>query len=727
MVKKGKKKFNVRRGTVVDYRDIVACLDEEECYSEKDHEEEDCFHLDGREIIFCNIFENIVAASNNPFEEFTYVTSEDEKDSKISAAEECEDLRYTTTNRKAITINDFLFAAQKKKQDWKSSKNEEEGLSSDLTAVQTTNETPNKRKLLLPYPIKRNVDEINQKTTIHLPAQLKVMSQSVNRDKMRIRYGAYYSEASSFPRRFAVSYGSGTFGLSFLLVTVLKDDGSAPDGYAEIKIDGYGVNKLDVPSPQRGGIGFDFKDIVSPLLVINDGINKDGKGSSCSQTTTFKNRNVFNFESSLANFTKTNLLTFPDVFGIDGMTTVNAPNVKDDLSIDGDCIVHGQTCSNCSIESDSFTTLLQCGHSFCNECFRAYIEVESTDGKPSITCMEHGCSTEIDAVTALSFMEPSTKSLKKFTWKGKNVILKDNRLIKKCPTNGCQGKAFKATIDSSDEMCGNIRFHKKAENAGELEEYADNNSLQHKHLNNSNNELQVQCTFCKNKWCFECQSPSHWPLPCDVAASYKKHSDITGESRNSDAYFTARDLRHLKKVLGRCPHCKVIIEKNGGCSSMFCIQCKQNFTWDKNVLFRNDVSRWVLDTFKISFYTVRAYSVLQKSEICEAYETWKSTSKTRLEDEEKATTSDITTHKSFYELLLKVNHIEEALHVLTKVSQSRHKRRRLTRDSKTMKKWISEGKTLLIDPNYQELNKKCIGAMTRKILSQMNQIMAYYC
>ena len=332
------------------------------------------------------------------------------------------------------------------------------------------------------------------------------------------------------------------------------------------------------------GIGkLDFKEIVEPLIVI-----ETGEKNQVERKYTFRSRHVFNFESSVANFTETKLLKFPDVFCTEGNNSLNSTINKKKLQIDGDCILHGQTCSNCSAESDSFTTLLQCGHSFCNECFYTYIEIESADRKPSITCMEYGCSTEIDAVTALSFMTANAKSLEQFTWKERDFIQKDKRLIKKCPTDGWQGKALKETIDSAED----------SSQGGKREDIEDStDSNLNKEANESIGEitsvimsldpkiptkdahikedLQVQCGYCRKKWCFECQLPPHWPLTCEIAALYKESSNAPdGDQTGFSPYFTAYDLKHLKSVLRRCPHCSVIIEKSGGCENVWCTQCR---------------------------------------------------------------------------------------------------------------------------------------------------------
>ena len=58
--------------------------------------------------------------------------------------------------------------------------------------------------------------------------------------------------------------------------------------------------------------------------------------------------------NTMANFTHTKLPTFADVFeeSCDGLMSA-----EDSPLIDGDCLIHGQICGNCSEEKESFTLI----------------------------------------------------------------------------------------------------------------------------------------------------------------------------------------------------------------------------------------------------------------------------------------------------------------------------------------------------------------------------------
>ena len=81
----------------------------------------------------------------------------------------------------------------------------------------------------------------------------------------------------------------------------------------------------------------------------------------------------------------------------------------------------------------------------------------------------------------------------------------------------------------------------------------------------------------------------------------------------------------------------------------------------------------------------------------------------------------------FYNLLLNVNSILESLHVLVKISQSRHRRRNLVLHVRILKAWITEGKNLLVSDRESITTMNSISALSRKILVEMNPIISYYC
>ncbi|KAF2642062.1 hypothetical protein P280DRAFT_449492 [Massarina eburnea CBS 473.64] len=86
---------------------------------------------------------------------------------------------------------------------------------------------------------------------------------------------------------------------------------------------------------------------------------------------------------------------------------------------------------------------------------------------------------------------------------------------------------------------------------------------------------QVQCLSptCKLRFCVNCNVPWHTEITC---------ADV--QARNIHASMLDLDRKVLAKLqkagARRCPNCNIIIEKDGGCSSMFCVGCREAFDWD---------------------------------------------------------------------------------------------------------------------------------------------------
>ncbi|KAI4623285.1 hypothetical protein J4E83_004678 [Alternaria metachromatica] len=83
---------------------------------------------------------------------------------------------------------------------------------------------------------------------------------------------------------------------------------------------------------------------------------------------------------------------------------------------------------------------------------------------------------------------------------------------------------------------------------------------------------QVACNDCAFRSCAQCLVPWHKDVTCAEYAA--KHVD----EKMSDA-----EKETLKLMQGkdgkRCPNCQLVIEKDGGCDSMFCVGCHKYFNW----------------------------------------------------------------------------------------------------------------------------------------------------
>ncbi|CAN9115454.1 unnamed protein product [Alternaria sp. RS040] len=83
---------------------------------------------------------------------------------------------------------------------------------------------------------------------------------------------------------------------------------------------------------------------------------------------------------------------------------------------------------------------------------------------------------------------------------------------------------------------------------------------------------QVTCHECAFRSCAQCLVAWHKDVTCAEYAA--KHVDEKMSEEEKDT------LKYMQKLDGkRCPNCQLVIEKDGGCDSMFCVGCHKYFNW----------------------------------------------------------------------------------------------------------------------------------------------------
>ncbi|KAK3676911.1 hypothetical protein LTR78_003115 [Recurvomyces mirabilis] len=89
-----------------------------------------------------------------------------------------------------------------------------------------------------------------------------------------------------------------------------------------------------------------------------------------------------------------------------------------------------------------------------------------------------------------------------------------------------------------------------------------------------------ECKECGAKACVTCDRPWHEGESCEAYQARVK--DRIDEEDLS--------LQKIKRLTKPCPGCKKAIEKDGGCSAMFCTRCSIGFCW--NCLGKYDERGW---------------------------------------------------------------------------------------------------------------------------------------
>lgn len=80
---------------------------------------------------------------------------------------------------------------------------------------------------------------------------------------------------------------------------------------------------------------------------------------------------------------------------------------------------------------------------------------------------------------------------------------------------------------------------------------------------------QVECpvSSCKARACASCLTPWHTDQTCAEVKSVALTTQMSDSEKETLALMQTRDGK-------RCPNCQLVIEKDGGCPSMFCVGCK---------------------------------------------------------------------------------------------------------------------------------------------------------
>lgn len=181
----------------------------------------------------------------------------------------------------------------------------------------------------------------------------------------------------------------------------------------------------------------------------------------------------------------------------------------------------GSTTSSC---------VLQCGHWFCDECWKEHIMERIHSGALKVKCPEYKCDSVTDTAMLLSLV--SIKHVQLLQKQRANLDVESSPNLKWCPNPRC-GRVLKRRNDGKDSVT-------------------------------------VSCE-CGKVVCFSCLRDAHWPASCEQTIHYaqklKKHGDDV-----------PTDVPQIGVRGKKCPKCFRHIVKNGGCKCMVCL-CGYTFCW----------------------------------------------------------------------------------------------------------------------------------------------------
>eukprot|EP01114_Cavostelium_apophysatum_P018563 TRINITY_DN576_c0_g1_i1.p1 TRINITY_DN576_c0_g1~~TRINITY_DN576_c0_g1_i1.p1 ORF type:complete len:511 (+),score=127.36 TRINITY_DN576_c0_g1_i1:176-1708(+) len=179
------------------------------------------------------------------------------------------------------------------------------------------------------------------------------------------------------------------------------------------------------------------------------------------------------------------------------------------------------------------TFALSCGHRYCKDCWKGYLEVKIKDGPTSVyaRCPAPKCKSIVHEQAYKTLV--SKPLFERYTTFLHRSFVDDNAQIKWCPAPGCT-------------------FAIRCERTGRKQ------------------AVTCQCGF---SFCFRCADADigdHNPVSCEHLERWlQKASD---ESEN---------VKWLLANTKKCPKCRSPIEKNGGCMHMTCriASCAFEFCW----------------------------------------------------------------------------------------------------------------------------------------------------
>ncbi|KAG6544638.1 hypothetical protein Mapa_013943 [Marchantia paleacea] len=174
-------------------------------------------------------------------------------------------------------------------------------------------------------------------------------------------------------------------------------------------------------------------------------------------------------------------------------------------------------------------TRMDCGHSFCNDCWTNYFIMKIKEGQSRrVTCMEHQCGAICDEDKVRRLVGTrDPESVDRYERFLLESYIEDNAKVKWCPSIPHCGNAIRV---EGDPYC------------------------------------EIEC-ICAQQFCFNCLAEPHSPCSCLMWQLWDKKCKDESETVN---WLTV----HTKP----CPKCQKPVEKNGGCNLVGCI-CGQAFCW----------------------------------------------------------------------------------------------------------------------------------------------------
>ncbi len=200
----------------------------------------------------------------------------------------------------------------------------------------------------------------------------------------------------------------------------------------------------------------------------------------------------------------------------------------------------GRSCSICyddDVDQDALVALW-CGHTFCTDCWKAYLALKVKEMATHITC-------------------PGADAKKKKC----TLLVDDVTIAKLLGDEASLRRHADALVDSYVQVRPDLRHCVQAKCSNIIRVTSRATGVF--------GSDEITCA-CGAAFCFGCGELPHRPASCHMLREWKKKSGGGDEDIS---------VQLIATVSRPCPGCSAPIEKNDGCHHMTCQKCQYHFCW----------------------------------------------------------------------------------------------------------------------------------------------------
>ncbi|KXZ51910.1 hypothetical protein GPECTOR_11g38 [Gonium pectorale] len=238
------------------------------------------------------------------------------------------------------------------------------------------------------------------------------------------------------------------------------------------------------------------------------------------------------------------------------------------------------TCQVCFTEVEpGETTTMDCGHTFCNECWRQHIKVQIGEGQArTIRCMSHKCGVVCDEEKVCTLLRSNSACTSCASTAAGSAAAGSGASGSGASSSGASGSgagAAGAAGAGTSSGGGEADALSKYKQSLALSYVEDNSRVNfcpsvpwcgHAIQVDGDPFVEPECK-CGKVFCFKCLKDPHTPCTCKMWDEWDEKIHGDSETRN---WFMANTKP--------CPKCSKPVEKNGGCNLVMC-KCGQAFCW----------------------------------------------------------------------------------------------------------------------------------------------------